>query len=249
MWLKSIGFVIILFCTIPPGFGRDILMQENDLDLMQNDTAKVNLLIELGQHYCSTENQKAIFYLQEALVLLNKLNYRKGIIFSCLWQGRVYYYKDEYDLAKTYLGKAKVLLEEPIDNEGLILYYFASASINNLTGDYLSALKNNQELVRLSKISGNKLMLSVGLQGMGSIYNNRNEPERALLYLQEALTTKLQIDDKGELANVITNIGYTWELLGNYDSAMYYYGKGFEIRKKMATFVELPTLKSILVTC
>ncbi len=197
MWLKSIGFVVILFCTITFGFGRDILMQENELELLQNDTAKVNLLIELGQHYCSKENQKAIIYLQEALVLSNKLNYRKGIIYSCLWQGRVYYYKDEYNLATTYLNKAKVLLDENRDGEALVLYFFASASIKTLTGDYLSAIKDQQELVRLSKITGDMLMLSAGLSGMGGIHIKRNQPDKALPYLKESLVIKQQIDDEG----------------------------------------------------
>lgn len=232
MRLKVIGLVVLLFFEVVLTFGQDILMQEHELDILPDDTTKVKLLIDLGHHYCSKDNQKAIYYLQEALLLSNKLNYQWGIIFSCLWQGRVYYYKDEYELAKAYLGKAKALLEENNNNEGLVLYYFASASIDNLTGDYLSALKNNQELISMSKITGDKLMLSAGLHGMGSIHIRRNEPDKALPYLLESLSVKHQIDDKGGEANIFTNIGYAWEMIGNYDSAMYYYNKGFDIRKE-----------------
>ncbi len=232
MRLKIFGLVVFMFSIVTLLFGQDYLVREGELDLIPDDTSKVNLLIDLGHHYCSNDNEKAVFYLQEALALSNKMNYQKGIIFSYLWQGRVYYYKDEYDLAKAYFEKAKILLEENNDPEALVLYNFASASINKLTGDYLSALKNNQELIRLCQITGDKLMLSAGLHGMGGIHISRNEPDKALPYLHEALAVKDQIDDEGGEANVFTNIGYAWELMGNYDSAMYYYYKGFAIRKK-----------------
>jgi len=212
--------------------GQGILEKEKNLDVIPEDTNKVNLLIDLGHHFCSNDNQKAIFYLQEALLLSNNLNYQRGIIFSYLWLVRVYYYKDEYHLAKACLAKAKLLLEKNHDNEGLVLYYFASASINNLTGDYLSALKNNQELIRLSKITGDRLMLSAGLHGMAGIHIRRNEPDEALPYLKEALSVKYEIDDEGGEANILTNMGYAYELKGNYDSAMFYYQAGLLLREK-----------------
>ena len=231
MRMKMFVFFVIILFAVAPASSQDYLLREGELAVIPGDTAKVNLLIDLGHHYCSKDNQKAIYYLQEALLLSNKLNYKHGTIFSYLWQGRVYYYKDEYDLAKTYLEKAKQLLDEHEDTEGLILYYFATASINNLRGDYISAFQNNRELVSLSKIADDKLMLSAGLHGMGSIHIRQNEPDEALPYLKESLVVKSQIDDKGGEANLFTNIGYAWELMGNYDSAIFYYNKGFEIRK------------------
>jgi hypothetical protein len=41
-----------------------------------------------------------LLYLQNALVLSTELNYKKGIAQSFLLQGRAYYYKDDYPLAK-----------------------------------------------------------------------------------------------------------------------------------------------------
>jgi tetratricopeptide (TPR) repeat protein len=231
MYFKMFGLLLLMLFFTLPVFCQDYLLHENELDILVNDTTKVKLLIDLGHHYCSKDNQKAIYYLQEALVLSNKLNYHSGIIQSYLWQGRVYYYKDEYDLAETYLEKAKILLEKHQDIEGMILYYFASASIDNLTGDYLSAFRNNRELVSLSKLASDDLMLSAGLHGMGSIHIRQNEPEKALPYLKESLNVKARIDDPGGEANVITSTGDAYELMGKFDSAMYYYNKAFEIRK------------------
>jgi len=231
MGMKIISLSLCMLFLHALAYSQDLLLREPEVNLLPDDTAKINLLIDLGHYYCSKDNQKAIYFLQEALLLSNKLNYQRGIIFSYLWQGRVYYYKDEYDLAKTYLEKAKTLLETNEDPEGLILYYFASASIDNLIGDYISSFQNNQKLVNLSKTADDKLMLSAGLHGLGSIHVRQNEPEEALPYLKESLAVKALIDDKGGEANVITNIGYAYELMDMYDSAMYYYNKAYEIRK------------------
>nr|NQU93880.1 tetratricopeptide repeat protein [Bacteroidota bacterium] len=232
------GLLAALLCLIfilvfQPGSlvsGQTIMDYEKDLDLMANDTAKVNLLIKLGKHYCSLENQKSLYYLQEALIISNQVGYDKGIAFSYLWQGRVYYYKDEYSIAKTYLNKAKKLLENMKDNDGLSLYYFASASINNLTGNYIDAIKDNQELIRLSSITGNDLLRSAGLNGLAGTHIRLNEPDEALPYLRESLVIKNQIDDLGGKANILTNIGTAYELMENFDSAMIYYKKGLAIR-------------------
>jgi tetratricopeptide (TPR) repeat protein len=229
MRLKIIGLVVLSLSEVLFAFGQ----QGRDLHLLPDDTSKVNRLIDLGQHYCANDNEQAIFYLHEALALANKLDFQKGIAYSYYWQGRVYYYKDEYDIAKICLSKARPLFEEMGDYKGLALYHFACAAINSVNGDYLSAFRENEELIRLSKLTGDALLLSSGLHGMGSLHLSRNQPDKAFPHLWESVEIKEQIDDQGGLANLYTSIGMAFELRGNYDSAMYFYNKGLGIRKEM----------------
>jgi tetratricopeptide (TPR) repeat protein/DNA-binding CsgD family transcriptional regulator len=233
MQLKIFGLFVVMQFLVAPAIGQDILLREAELGIIPDDTAKVNLLIGLGHHYCGLNNEKSVFLLQEALAISTRLNYQTGIAYSYYWQGRVYYYKDEYDIAITCLSKARDLFERLDDNEGLSLYYFACAAINSVKGDYLSALNENQELIRLSRITGDALMLSVGLHDIGSIHISRNQPDRAMPYLWESVELKNQLDDQAGLANLFTCIGKAYEQMGKYDSAMYYYDKGFVIRKEI----------------
>ncbi len=46
------------------------------------DTAKVNLLVRLGEYYCSRDFEKALLYLQDALVLSTELHYKQGMAAS-----------------------------------------------------------------------------------------------------------------------------------------------------------------------
>ncbi len=233
--LKAFGCfsIVFLLLSYTYAFSQVAAFEENDLQLMPEDTAKVNRLITLGRQYCSKDNQKAVIYLNDAIVLSTLLNYEKGIVSGYLWLGRVYYYKDEYELAKTFLNKAKVLLEENRDDENLLFYHFAVASINQLTGDYITAMKNTQEVIRLSKATGDQLMLSAGLHGFGGLHILRKQPEMAIPYLKESLAVKIRIDDIAGQANVLSSIGNAYKLMGQYDSSLFYYNKSYEIRQKL----------------
>lgn len=226
----SIPVVFLLhIALILHGQYRDL--PEADTETMPDDTAKVNLLIRLGERYCSVDNQKALVYLQEALYLANKLDYEWGIAHSYLWQGRVYYYMDDYELARRNLENSRKLLEELNDYGGLAFYHFACGSISNLKGDCLNALRSFQNVVSYSKRSHNQLMYSAGLFCIGAIHNFREEHQEALEYMNQAVKIKKSINDVKGLGNAYTAMGKTHELQHQYDSAMYYYLKGLEIRE------------------
>ncbi|MCF6356802.1 MAG: hypothetical protein L3J54_03260 [Draconibacterium sp.] len=60
---------------------------------MIDDIAKVNRLLELGEYFCSEENDKAMMFLQDAYSISLELDYTRGIGRSLMWIGRVYYYE------------------------------------------------------------------------------------------------------------------------------------------------------------
>lgn len=219
-----------------------ILMSQNvtgqylqaEIDHLPDDTVKVNRLIALGKSFCALDNQKALYYLQESLYLANKLGYKNGVAYSYLWQGRVYYYKDEYELAKINLNKSKHLLEELADIDGLAYLYFFCASMSDLKNDYVNAIRDYQEVVRLSKQAGNDQLCSSGLFCIGAIHIKRNEMDEAKVYLDESLNIKQSINDFGGIANTYNALGKIFEYEQHYDSAMLYYQKGLALRRELS---------------
>ena len=106
--IKYMVLMIIIF-MYHPLFSNDRIPElEAKLIGMVEDTAKANILLQLGEHYCSIDNDKALEYLQEAFTISTLSNYKAGTGKSMLWQGRVYYYKDDYRLGLKYLDKAKI---------------------------------------------------------------------------------------------------------------------------------------------
>lgn len=212
--------------------GREIQEKEERLQQYSSDTTRLNLLLELGEHYCYSDARKAQLYLQEALVLSTQLNHNTGIAASLLWQGRAFYYQDEYDMATRFLEKARYYYESLQNPLGMIRYHIFTAAINKIIGNYVNALKNYQAAADLSQQTSDAKNLFLANCGMGSVHLERHEPKLAIEYFTRALALSTAIDDPGLLAILYSNIGKTHETLHIPDSAMYYYQMSLAKRKE-----------------
>ncbi len=232
-FLKLITFSTILFILSIVHAQNHIAILEAQVSNMIDDTAKVNSLLKLGEYYCGRKNDKALMYLQEAHTLAAEKNYTEGIAKSLLWQGRVYYYKDDYSLSDQYLDKAKVILINLNDKNNLIFYCFAKGVNYKIRGDYIHALEMFKKAIALSKETGDIKWLSTCYADIGSVLLNRQEPLKALKYFREALKMKKQINDRFGMASHYTGIGGVYKQLGEFDSAYYYVNKGLKIREQL----------------
>ncbi len=205
----------------------------NELDDMPDDTSKVLELIKLGKEFCSVENDKALLYLQDAMTISTTQKFEKGIGRSLLWQGRVFYYKDDYSLANKYYDKAEIELTKSNDTESLVLLYFFKGEICRLRGDYINAMTNYEQVLELIKTAPNILIGSASYTALGVLLVNRKEPAKGLAYLREALRQKMEIDDEYGTASVLCNMGTAYEFMEMYDSALYFYNESLRIRKNL----------------
>ena len=203
---------------------------EQQLTKRPDDTAKVNVLLTLGERYCSKENDKALMYLQQAFTISTSLDYQSGIGKSLLWQGRVYYYKDNYKLAMNYLEKAKPILEGINDVNDLAFLYFAEASISSLNGDYIRAIVLYEQTIALTQQTGNRKLMSTCYGGMGTIMLARGEAKKAIHYFKDALSIKQKIHHRAGISNVYSSMANAYERLGELDSALMYHNKALIIR-------------------
>lgn len=197
---------------------------------MKEDSSKVNALLYLGEKNCSIENDKALMYLQEAYTIAASQKYKKGIGKSLLWQGRVYYYKDDYPLALKYLSKAKRYFKESKNENDLAFTYFAEGEIYKIRGDYLQALEAYDIALKYADSCQNKKFISSYLGCIGGVHLKRNEPEKAMPYFKDALRQKKAIGDLQGMSNSLTSIGKAFEEMNAPDSALWYYNEALKIR-------------------
>lgn len=209
---------------------KDIQQLEDDLPAMHDDTLKVNVLLKLGEHYCSIENDKALMYLQDAFSLATTLNYTSGIGRCLLWQGRVYYYKDDYPLSNIYYEKAEKILKGTHEWDALAFLYFIKAVNYNIRGDYIHALEMYNEAIVISKKTSNKKLMSTCYCGIGTVLLDRKETKKAMAYFEETLSIQKAIDDQKGISDTYTCMGKSFEQLGAFDSSLMYYNKALKIR-------------------
>ena len=206
---------------------------EQKLKTLADDTVKVNVLLALGESFCSKENDKALMCLQEAFTIATSLDYKPGIGKSLLWQGRVYYYKDDYPLSNRYFDKAKEILEKTDEIDALAFVYFAKGVNCHIRGDYIHALEMFREAIKLNEKTGNLKMMSSCYGSIGAVLLDRKEPEKALEYFRETYKIKKSIDDQAGISNIMTSIGRSYEFMGNLDSALIYHKQALKIRTKL----------------
>ena len=233
-WSIRIICVVFLLYSMPNSFGITPY-DEDDLNLMADDTAKVRILLSLGKEYCSKDNEKALVFLQEAFGISTTKHFSLGIGKSLLWQGRVYYYKDDYDIANTYYDKAKDILLNSDNYDALTFLFFFKGENSKIQGDFLNALEFYKQAVEYSETSENIKIRSACYNCMGHILLTRNEPQKALIYFRIALKEKESIQDKGGESDVLRNMGITFGNMKEYDSALIYHRKAIEINRELKT--------------
>jgi tetratricopeptide (TPR) repeat protein len=227
-------FLIILLSAPFLIIAQDNFEQiEKNLPAMADDTAKVNRLVELGEHYCSVKNDKALMFLQEAYTISLSLNYTSGIGRSLMWQGRVYYYESNFNLSTNYLDKAKKPLEAAGDPDDLSFWYMAKGFNLKITGDYVHAIEMLEKSIQLSKQAGNKSRVATCSYSIGEVLRERGDIDKAMDYYQEALTIEKEIDDKVGIANVYSCLGYSYTSLRKLDSSLYFHKRALKLRTEL----------------
>ena len=206
---------------------------ERRVSEMQDDTAKVNVLLRLGEQYCSMENDKALMYLQEAYTISTSLDYTEGIGKSLMWQGRVYYYKSNFRLANIYLNKAKKPLETSGDIDALSFWYMAKAFSLRITGDYVSAIEMFTESIELSKQTDNKKRMTTCYLEIGITLLDRGAVDKAMKYFEEGLSIAKETGNKVGVANALTSIAAAYKSKGSLDTSLIFSRQALKIRSEL----------------
>ncbi len=231
MWL-----FILVFTGFYPlvSFTQNNTVQlEQALQKLPDDTARVNVLLKLGEQYCSEDNDKALMYLQEAYTISTSLDYTEGIGKSLMWLGRVYYYKSNFGLSNKYLDKAKKPLEAVGDSGTLAFWHLAKAFSLRTNGDYANAIEMFKRSIELSKQTGNITTMTTCYLEMGITLLGREEADKAMKYFQEGLTIAKKTDNKVLIANALTSIASAYKAKGLPDSALIYYRQALNIRTEL----------------
>lgn len=226
---------LVLFLSYPSSlFGQPNIEElESNLQFMADDTAKVHALLNLGEQYCSIENDKSLMFLQEAFTIATTKKYDLGIGRSLMWQGRVYYYKDDYILALKYLEKARVIFELENEQSNLAFVHFAKGEIYRIMGDYIRALESYSAALKIAEGLDDKKWVSTFYGSIGRVHLDRKEPEKAMKFFRQALRKKELINDQNGISNIYTCLGMSFEQIDQLDSALSYHNKALAIRSSL----------------
>lgn len=203
---------------------------KNLLDGLGLDTARVDVLNEIGDALYRSDPERAIQYGNEAKNLAEMINYPSGQALALKNLGLGYYMQGIYAEALRYWEPALELYEALGDermtanlqgNVGAIYYAFGK----NLDAIelYLPALKTAEKLYDSTRIS--TLLLNIGAvySEMPSTYDTAIN-----IYLR-AITMGEALNDPDMVGVATINLGEVYYEKEEYDSALYYFEKSLTI--------------------
>ncbi|MBE7442827.1 MAG: tetratricopeptide repeat protein [Flavobacteriales bacterium] len=203
------------------------------LNTIKGDTAKVDLLNLISANLYQVNLDKAEKYSKEALILSEKIDYKKGTGAASNFLGIINKEKGDYQQAIEYYFKALHIAEElnfvngiKSCNSNIGLLYL---ELNN----YEDALKYlNKALIINEKIK-DSLGIGNAYNNIGAVFNQQGESNKALEYYSKALEIRENIKDSLGLPESFNNMGMVYFNLSNYADALIWFQKAIHTNQKL----------------
>ncbi len=233
-------FVFILCCNKLHSqeiINKDSLL--NELQTMNDDTGKVEILRNLCYILRFSEPQEAIEYGEKGISLSEKINFHKGKS-ECLHEiGIIHYYQGQYDKSlENYLAALKIL-EEKLDTTKAVTKKLIADNFHGIGKIYYrlkqfeKALSYYEQSLAIYKQVNYKAGIATCLNNIGGVYDARNDFEKTLYYLKESLKIIEEIGDKDGIATRVNNIGLQYKAQKKYDEALKYLTRALKIREEI----------------
>lgn len=198
----------------------------------QNDTSKVNELLQLQIELRNTYPDSAITISFEALQISKQLAFYKGSIESQTALGTIYYAQREYDTAAYFFDQALKDSEEIGYRKGIMDALTGKGKTLKSKRQWDEAIQHHLRCLDLADLSqGDSSITATNYNLLGNIYLNQHQYENAIKYYQQGAA--LLPKSNRTKAAVLINIGIIHRRLEDFDKAYEYYLEGLEIAKSL----------------
>ena len=229
-------FLLLLFCfSFAKGANVDSLL--TILKVIKEDSTKVNTYDNLFLEFEFSDRLKAENYLNKALLLSQKIDYKTGLYKIYMHFGYLAEDKGNYPLAlNNYFSSLKVAEDtknqiriSAIQNNIGNVYYF-QGNYPDALSHYFSSLKACETINDLKNKNERK---SETFNNIGNVYLAQSNFRLALENFFASLKIVETMGGKEGLSNPYNNIGNVYYTQGNYPEALKNHFKALEIRKEL----------------
>ncbi len=203
----------------------------NELKDKLNSTEKVDDLIYLYKKSSRTKNIRTDI-LNEALEIAKEIIYIKGIGVCYNRKGITARYEQDYAQSVIYHKRALSFFEQTTDT------FSKAKCLTNLAVTYRKlnlekeAFDSYFKALKLAEQINNKKGITISLNGMGNVFLNTEQYDKALHYLKKALTIETELENPRGQEYGLANVGEVFLFKKEYDSAYYYFNKSLLLSLK-----------------
>jgi two-component system, NtrC family, sensor kinase len=180
----------------------------NATENLNDDSVKVSNYLELGLELLGSDINRAIKYFDEAILIGNKINYKKGLASAYNAKGRAIAQQGDFVDAILNFQEALNYFHEINDKTGEANILSNLGSIYYMLGNSTKALELHFESLKISEDIDNKLRIGTSFNNIGTVYlENKSTMGEALSYFKKSLEVFEDIEEKPGMATAAMNIG------------------------------------------
>ncbi len=206
------------------------------IEQSEEDTIKVQLLLDLGKMYLGTDPHKAISISEQALALSESINYLPGVASSFKNIGLGYFYLSDYIQALYFWQSAKFQFEQLNDAVGVSNMLNNMGAIYFEQSDYAKAMDLYLQSLKLAEEVKDSSRIATALQNIGALHQSNKDYKLALDALIKALPVFEALKNQNGIGVASLNIAEIYHETNNYDAALIYTEKSLEFLKSTAYY-------------
>ncbi len=216
---------------------QSIIHGQRALDLARSANYTIGIInglsISAYNLHLQGENDLAIEYLQEAIVLTERTNYKKELpkIFNSL--GGIHTDLGNFDKALEYFNRILELLDKEKQKGAIAAILTNIASIHTDQKDYERAIQYYELALTTAQDSENRRITAQILNAIGSLYLEQEEFDKALPYLNKYLDLGKVENDDIFISTALLNIGHVHLLKKESQIAENYLLKALKIKEEI----------------
>ncbi len=196
------------------------------------DTVKVNLLNDLAWELKFDNPQQAIVYLDSALSLSRKLNFKKGEGNAYNFRGVVEDIHGNSEAAIDFFQKALAIRESLGDRKGVASLLNNIGNVRENRGDYLGALQSYQQSLKIREELQDTARILRAYYNIAIVLESMGDYPAALDNVYRYLEGVEPLKDETAIANAWNIIGNIKTEVGDYSEAGKAYNVALQLHRK-----------------
>lgn len=232
-YYQSALILIFLFPYFVFSQNNKIDSLRNAIPAMQEDTAKVDALLDLSSALFRSQPDTAIIFAQQAIELAQTINYPKGYGYALKNIGLAYYIKSDFPEVLNYWQQSLDVFKSIGDQLGISNLNNNIGAVHFNYGDDPKALEYYLESLKAAEKLGSKIRIGTASLNIGTVYYNKPVThDKALTYYLRAVSIFEEEDDLNAIGTAAVNLGEIYSSRKEYNLALTNFEKALSALEK-----------------
>lgn len=218
-------FILILFL-----FGSSrVYAQSEDIWNLEEDSVKVQKLLDLGYEYEFSDLDSALIIYSLAGEISRKINYKTGLGKSLNYRGIVEFSKGNYYEAEQFYHRSIEVFREIPYPRGIAANYNNLGNIYHYLGEFDQTVQFHMRALAIFEEIRDTLSMILNLNNLGTLYYDNNQYIPAINFYLQSASLQEQLRDTLNLIDTYVSLANTYNRLKDPERTKMYLDRADEI--------------------